>query len=120
MYSLPVFRDYVKNYDHLSKGVAMKIRKLFSEIETSNEPARTYNHVRYLGIQNHETGMKYDAHECLLQLLVKVCPKIADDCVFMINKLESTLCSDCGHTIKNDIVCIDWSLHSNNVQKISG
>ena len=42
--------------------------------------------------------------------------------MFKINKLESTLCNDCGHTTKNDGVCIDWCLHledSSNVQTIS-
>ena len=43
--------------------------------------------------------------------------------MFKINKLESTLCNDCGHTTNNDGVCIDWSLHledSSNLQTISG
>ena len=31
--------------------------------------------------------------------------------MFKTNKLESTLCNDCGHTTNNDDVCIDWSLH---------
>ena len=42
--------------------------------------------------------------------------------MFKINKLESTLCNDCGHAPDNGGVCIDWSLHledSNNVQTIS-
>ena len=67
--------------------------------------------------------MQYDAHQCLLQLLVKTYPNINDDCMFKINKLESTLCNDCGHTTNNDGVCIDWSLDledSSNVQTISG
>ena len=67
--------------------------------------------------------MQYDAHECLLQLLGKIYPNINDDCMFKINKLESTLCNDRGHTAINDGVCIDWSLHledSSNVQTISG
>ena len=46
----------------------MKIKNLFSEIETSSEPVRTSNYVRYLGLQHYEPGMQYDAHECLLQL----------------------------------------------------
>ena len=40
-----------------------------------------------------------------------------------INRLESSLCNDCGHTTNNDGVCIDWSLHvegSSNVQKEVG
>ena len=40
-----------------------------------------------------------------------------------INKLESTLCNDCGLTANNDGVCIDWSLcleDSRNLQTISG
>ena len=43
--------------------------------------------------------------------------------MFKINKLESTLCNDCGHTTNNDGVCIDWFLHledSSNVQTVSG
>ena len=31
--------------------------------------------------------------------------------MFKINKLESILCNDCGHTARNDGVCIEWSLH---------
>ena len=47
------------------------------------------------------------------------------DCMFKINinKLESTLCNDCGHTTNNDGVCIDWSLRledSSNLQTIRG
>ena len=43
--------------------------------------------------------------------------------MFKINKLESTLCNDCGQTANNDGVWIDWSLHledSSNVQTICG
>lgn len=39
------------------------------------------------------------------------------------DKLESTLCNDCGHITSNNGVCIDWSLHlvnSSNVQTIRG
>ena len=46
---------------------------------------------------------------------------MTDDC--KINKLESTLCNDSGHTAINDVIYIDWSLHledSSNVQTISG
>ena len=50
----------------------MKIKKCFSEIEISSEPVRTSNYVRYLGLQHYEPGMQYDAHECLLQLLVLI------------------------------------------------
>ena len=35
------------------------------------------------------------------------------------DKLESTLCNDCGHTANNDGVCTDQSLHideTSNVQ----
>ena len=79
--------------------------------------------MRYLDLQYYEPGMQYDAHECLVQLLVNIYPNINDDCMFRINKLASTLCNDCGHTTNNDGVYIDWSLHlvdSSNVQTISG
>ena len=72
LYSLPVFRDYITKLRPPVKGVAMKIKKLYSEIETSREPVRTYNYVSYLGLQHYEPGMQYDAHECLLQLLSKI------------------------------------------------
>ena len=49
LYSLLVFRGYVNKLRPLVKGVAVKIRKLFSEIDTSSERVRTSNYVRYLG-----------------------------------------------------------------------
>ena len=123
LYSLPVFRGFINKLRPPVTGVAIKIKKLFSEIETSRESVKTFNYVRYLGPQHYEPGMQYDAHKCLLQLLAKLYPSINDDCMFKINKLESTLCNDCGHATNNDGVCIDWSLHledSNNVQTING
>ena len=50
----------------LVKGVAMKIRKPFREIETSNEPVRKSSYVSYLSLQGFEPGMQYDAGECFL------------------------------------------------------
>ena len=85
LYSLSVFRDYINKLRPPAKGVAMKIKSLFSEIETSSEPVRTSNYVRYLGRQHYEPRRQYDAHECLLQLLVKISPNINDDCMFKIN-----------------------------------
>ena len=79
MYSLPVFRGYINKLRPSVEGVAMKIKKLFSEIENSSEPVRTSNYVRYLGVQHYEPGMQYNAHECLLQLLVKIYPNFYDD-----------------------------------------
>ena len=55
--------------------------------------------------------MKYDAHECLLQLLAKIYSIINDDCTFKIDKRESILCNDCGLTANNDVVCINFLLH---------
>ena len=120
---LPLFKDYMNKLGSLVKGVAMKIRKHFRVIETSNEPVRTSNYVRYLSLKGYEPGMQYDAHECLLQLLAKIYPNIKDDCMFKFDKFESALCNDSGHTSNNDGVCIDWSLHmedSSNIQTISG
>ena len=67
-------------------------------------------------------GMQYDAHECLVQLFAKSHPNNSDDCMFKINKQESTYCNDCNHTTNNDGLCIGWSLHlegSRNVKAIS-
>ena len=55
--SLSVFRDYINKLQPPVKGVAMKIKNLFSEIESSSEPVRTSNYVKYLGLQHHEPGM---------------------------------------------------------------
>ena len=67
----------------------MKIKNLFHETETSSEPARTSNYVRYLSPQHYEPGMQYDVHECLLQLLAKIYPDINDDCMFKINRVNA-------------------------------
>ena len=61
--------------------------------------------------------MQYDAHECLLQFLANIYPNINDDCMFKINKLESTLCNDCGDTANNDSVCVNRSLHLEDSNK---
>ena len=61
-YSFPLFRDHMNKLAPPVKGVAMKIRKLFREIEISNEPLRTSNYVRCLSLQGYEPGMQYDAH----------------------------------------------------------
>ena len=106
LYCLPLFRDHIKKLGSPVKGVAMKIRKLFREIETSHEPVRTSNYMRYLSLQGYEPGMQYDAHECLLHLLAKIYPSINDDYMFKIDKLESTLCNDCGHTTNNESVLL--------------
>ena len=57
------------------KGVAVKIRKLFREIETSNEPLRSSNYEMCLSQQGYEPGMLNDAHEYLLQLLGNILPQ---------------------------------------------
>ena len=43
--------------------------------------------------------------------LQKFTPILMMTAMFKINKLESTLCNDCGHTTNNDGIGIDWSLH---------
>ena len=101
----------------------MQIKNLFREIETSKEPVRTSHYVRYLNLLGYEFGMKYDAHACLLQLRLNICPNINDDCMFKIDKFKSTVCNKCGHTANTNGVSIDTSLHledSGNVQTISG
>ena len=43
--------------------------------------------------------------------------------MFKIDKLELTLCNDCGHISNNVGVCINWSLQLedlSNIQTISG
>ena len=59
-----LFRNYINNIGLPAKGVPIKIRKLFREIEISNEPLRTSNYAKYLSLQGCEPGMQYDAHEC--------------------------------------------------------
>ena len=70
----------------------------------------------------YESGMRYDAHGCFLLLLLNIYPNI-NDCMFKIDKLESTVCNECGHTANTNGVCNDTSLHledSSNIQTISG
>ena len=57
--------------------------KTLSEIETSSEPVRTSNYVKYVDLQ-HEPGMLYNAHEWLVRLLANMYPNI-NDCIFKIN-----------------------------------
>ena len=57
LYSLPVFREYITKSQPPVKGVAVKIKKLSSKIETSREPVRISTYVRYLGLQHYEPGM---------------------------------------------------------------
>ena len=78
LHPLPIFRDYINKLQLPIKGVAMKIRKIFSEIETSSKPVRTSSYARYLGLQHYEPGMQYDAYKSLLQFLVKIYPNIND------------------------------------------
>ena len=56
--------------------------KTLSEIETSSEPVRTSNYVKYVDLQ-HEPGMLYNAHEWLVRLLANMYPNI-NDCIFKI------------------------------------
>ena len=66
LYSLPFFRDYINQLEP-AEVVAMQIKNLFREIETSKEPVRTCHYdVRYLNLLGYESGMQYDGHECLL------------------------------------------------------
>ena len=118
LYSLPIFREYINQLRSPVKEVARKIRKLFKEIETSNALVRTSFCGRYLNLRLYEHGMQYDAHECLLQLLEKIYPNVNDECIFKIDKLESTICNDCDHAANNDGICTDWSLHSDNSSTI--
>ena len=53
----------------------------------------------------------------------KTFPKIIDNGMFTINKLESTLFNDCVHTANNDGISFGCFLHlkdSNNFKTISG
>ena len=58
LYSLPIFREYIIHLRPSVTGVAMKIRNLFREIETSIEPVRTSSYLRYLRLQQYEPGMQ--------------------------------------------------------------
>ena len=111
LYCLPLFREYIRKIQPSIKGVAMKIRKLFREVETSDEPVKDIKLCEVFKYTSLWTGMKYDAHECLLQLLAKIYSIINDDCTFKIDKRESILCNDCGLTANNDGVCINFLLH---------
>ena len=55
-YSLPLFRDYI-NQLQLAQGVAMRIKNLFREIETSKESVKTSHYVRSSNLLGYESGM---------------------------------------------------------------
>ena len=95
LHYLPVFRDYNNKLRPFVKKVPIIFTKIFGVTETSNEPLRTSNYVRYVN------------NECMLQLLATNYSSINDDCMFKISKLESTLCNDCGHASNNDGVYIN-------------
>ena len=81
LYSLPLFRDYI-NQLQLAQGVAMRIKNLFREIETSKEPVKTSHYVKSSNLLGYESGMQYDAHECLLKLLSNIYPNINNGYMF--------------------------------------
>ena len=56
LYSLPLFRDYI-NQLQLAQGVAMRIKNLFREIETSKEPVKASHYVRSSNLLGYESGM---------------------------------------------------------------
>ena len=80
------------------KEVAMKISKPFSEIETSDEPVRTSNYLRYLGLHLDEPWMQYDAYECLLQLLAKFTEILMMTAYLRLISYSQTSCINYGHT----------------------
>ena len=68
---IPLFRDYMNKLQPPVEREAI-LRKLFREMGTLNEPARTLNYVRYLSLPGYEPGVQNDAHEYLLQRLAKI------------------------------------------------
>ena len=63
---LPMLTDNIKHLQPSMEGVAMKIRSLFEEIRTSNEPVRTSYYVRYLNLLGYEPEIQCGPYECLL------------------------------------------------------
>ena len=89
----------------------MKIKLFSEETETSIVHERMSVYVRHLNLQ-HQPGMMEKKIYC--SYLTKIYPNIKDNCIFKIDKLETTLFNDYGHTKDSDGVCIDWSLHLHN------
>ena len=102
MYCLPLFRVYINKLGPPDKVVAMKIREIFKEIETSNGSLRTSDYMRYLRLRI------WDATWCswVLHAFPKFYPSINDDYVFKIDKLGATLCDDCGQTSNDESVLL--------------
>ena len=112
LYWLPLFRNYINKLRPPVKGVAIKSRKLFRKIETSNEPVKD---IVLREIFKSTRLWPWDAIWCscsgtVQELLENIYPNINDDCMFNVDKIDSILCNDCGHTTSNDGVCIVWSL----------
>ena len=86
LYYLPIFRDYINKLRTLVKGVAMKIRNVFSEIQASSASMRTSNYIRYLVLQHYEPGMQYDAHiNACYSCLQKFTLTLMTSCLRLIN-----------------------------------
>ena len=69
----------------------MKSRKLFREIETSNEPVKTSYYVRYLSLQGYDPGMQYDAHaQALTRSYLKIFTPILmmTACLMLIKEIQ--------------------------------
>ena len=87
VFSLPVFRDYITKLQPLVKGIAMKIKKLFSEIENSREPVRASNCVRYLGQECNLMHMNacYSSLQKFTPILILMTPILMTPCLRLIN-----------------------------------
>ena len=93
LYAIPNLRDFVQELAPDNQAI-IAIKGMFQEISVSNEPVRTSRYLQDLGLANYIFRTRYDAHECLLQVLDKMYPNITDDCMFKVVMLESIICED--------------------------
>ena len=63
LYCISLFRDYINKLRSPLKGVVMKIRKLFKEIEIGKEPSRTSNYMTYLTLFRMGEGSKNSPYQ---------------------------------------------------------
>ena len=124
LHAIPAFQNVVEELGHDNQAITA-IKYMFKEISNSNEAVGTSRYVQLLGLPNYIVGRQYDAHECLLQFLDRIYPRITDDCMFKVAMLESLVCDDnnCGKRIDTNVEGIDIGLNVEdtiNTQTVTG
>ena len=91
LYSLPEFRHEILSHGSSDETI-IAFKNLMAEISNSNKAVKTSHYLQQIRLHDYVSGMQYDAHECLIQILEKIYPNF-DDCIFTVSCLESVQCT---------------------------